>query len=193
MKKVIEYSLFLVLLAIFAYLAWGKLGAFFCNQGNYYFEHQDYKKAVVSYKNSIRIDPKAWMAHLELAGVYMESKDYQASAQEYKKTLSINPLSARAYDSLARIYYEEGIYAKALGTLLQGQKESPADERIKESFKSCCSTYFADALKKSTGLYLGRKNKEAISMLENVLLFCPGNALAVLYPGLLLSLWAGLQ
>ncbi|MFA4853738.1 MAG: tetratricopeptide repeat protein [Candidatus Omnitrophota bacterium] len=178
MKKAIEYSLFLVLLAIFAYSAWGKLGAFFCNQGNYYFEHRDYKKAEAAYRNSLRINPKAWMAHLGLADLYLESKDYQTSAREYKKALGINPLCARAYDSLARIYHEEGNYAEALRILLQGQKENPSDERIKESFKNCCDTYFAGALGTSAGLHLAQKNKEAISILENVLLFCPGNVLA---------------
>lgn len=102
-KKAIECLLLLVLLAGFAFLAWGKFAAFFCNRGN---------------------------------------------------------------------------YEEAIKVLLQGQRENPSDEKIRESFKSCCLAYLADALDKSAELFLARKNKEAIPLLENALLSCPGSALA---------------
>ncbi|MDD5691788.1 MAG: tetratricopeptide repeat protein [Candidatus Omnitrophica bacterium] len=177
-RKVIGYLLLVVLLGAFAFLAWGKLAAFFCNRGNYYFEQMDYQKAAASYKNSIRMDPGSWMAHLGLADVYRESGDYQGAAREYKKVLSINPLYARAYDSLAHVYYEEANYEEALKVLLQGQKGIPSDQKLIESFKSCCYAYLADALNKSTELFLAKKSGEAILLLENLFVSCPGNALA---------------
>lgn len=177
-RKVIGYLLLVVLLGVFAFLAWGKLAAFFCNRGNYYFEQMDYQKAAASYKNSIRMDPESWMAHLGLADVYRESGDYQAAAREYKKVLSINPLYARAYDSLAHVYYEEANYEEALKVLLQGQKGIPSDQKLIESFQSCCYAYIADALNKSTELFLAQKKEEAIPLLENALSSCPGSALA---------------
>jgi len=178
MKQIITYLLFVILLGVFIFLGWSKLGAFFCNQGNYYFEQQFYKKAVASYENSIRVNPRAWMAHLGLAGVYLECKDYQASAKEYKKVLNINPSCFRAYASLSYIYDLQGDYEEALQVLARGQKENPADERIKQSLESCCSSYLANKLNKSTELFLAQKAKAAISMLENVLTECPGTAFA---------------
>ncbi|TAM43813.1 tetratricopeptide repeat protein [bacterium] len=177
-KKAIQCLLLLVLLAALAFLARGKLAAFFCNRGNYYFERLDYKKAAAFYRESIWMDPKVWMAHLGLADAYRENKDYQAAVREYKKVLSINPLCARAYDSLAQVYSENGDYEEALRVLLRGQRENPSDEKIRESFKSCCYAYFADGLDKSTELFLAQKNKEAILLLENTLRLCPGSALA---------------
>ncbi|MHB8155421.1 MAG: tetratricopeptide repeat protein [Candidatus Omnitrophota bacterium] len=178
MKKVITYLLFVILFGVFIFLSWSKLGAYFCNQGNYYFEQQFYKKAAVSYENSIRVNPRAWKAYLGLAEVYLESKDYQRSAQEYKKVLKINPSCSRAYASLSYIYDLQGNYEEALQVLARGQQENPADERIKQSLESCCSSYLANTLNKSTELFLAQKAKAAISRLENVLTQCPGNAFA---------------
>lgn len=177
MKKIVRYLVLLILLGVFIPLAWGKLGAFFCNQGNYYFERLDYKKAVTFYENSIRINPKAWMAHLGLADTYRELKNYRASAKEYKRVLEINPSCARAYNSLADVFYQEANYREALGVLLKGQKENPELAQLKDSFKKCCEAYFADTLDRSTDLFLAGKSKEAISALQNVLAPCPGNAL----------------
>lgn len=178
MKKIIEHVLFLILLVIFIFLAWHKLGAFFCNQGNYYFQRQAYQKAISSYSNSIRVNPWAWMAHLGLAEAYRENKDYQASLREYKKALNINPLYSGVYDSLANIYYQIGDYEEALRVLADGQKANPADEKIKESYKNYCFVYLADALSRSTELFISRRGKEAILALENALSRCPGNAFA---------------
>ena len=178
MKKIITYLLLVILLGVFIFVSWGKLGAFFCNQGSDYLEQQSYKKAITAYENSLRVDPGSWMAHLGLASVYLEIRDYPASAQEYKKVLKINPLYARAYESLAYIYSLQDNYAAALQVLDWGEKENPADKSIKQARESCCYSYLADALNKSTELFLAQKAKEAISLLSNVLKRCPGNVFA---------------
>lgn len=177
-KTAIENFLFLALLVLFIFLSWSKLGPFFSNQGNYYFQKQAYDKAISSYKNSIKINPNSWIAHLGLADTYREIKDYAAATQEYKKVLKLNHLCVRAYDSLSNLYYQNGNYEEALKILIQGQKDNPDDEKIKGIAKGYCSGYFSDSLTKSTELFMAKKNKEAILILENAFRLCSGNALA---------------
>lgn len=178
MKKIISYLLFVILFIVFIFLAWYKLGVFFCNRGNYYFELQAYEKAAVYYKKAVKINPKAWTAYLGLADTYKEEKKYPAAVQEYEKVLKINPSFSRAYEFLADIYYQQGNYQQAQEVLLKGQKENPEDNKIKDSLKSNCFAYFSDTLAKSTELFMSNKNQEAIAILDEVLKICPGNALA---------------
>ncbi len=178
MKKIITYLILVLSLVVFIYLGKSKLGAFFCNQGNYYYEQKLYKKAEIYYKNSIKVDSKAWMAHLGLAQVYLDSKDYLAAISEYKIVLNMNPSCVRAYESLSYIYELRGNYVEALQVLARGQKENTNEEGIKEALKNCCHAYLIKSLNKSLELFLAQKTTEAIFMLDNVLMQCPGNALA---------------
>lgn len=178
MKKILEYLLLLVLLAIFIFLVWSKLGQFFCNQGDRYLESSSYKEAINSYEKSIRINPGLWIAHLGLAEAYRESGDYDGAVREYKITININPVSVKAYDSLAYLYSQNAKFDEALKTLDQAEKAVPGDETLRSSREYCCFLYFAGALTKSTDLFLARNNKEAISSLKNVFASCPGSALA---------------
>mgnify|MGYP001602921683 CR=1 FL=1 len=178
MKKIITFLLLVILFTVFIFLAWYKLGAFFCNQGNYYLELKSYGKAASCYKKAIKINPKAWMAYLGLADIYKEEKKYDSAVQEYEKVLKINPFSPRADEFLADIYYQQGNYQLAQEILLRGQKKNPQDEKIKESLKSNCFAYFADTLAKSADLFTANRSKEAIARLDNVLKICPPNALA---------------
>jgi len=154
MKRIIQYVLFLILLAVLVFLVQNKLGAFFCNQGNYYLQRQAYPEAISSYTNSIRINPGFWMAYFGLAEAYRENKDYQKAVREYKKVLSINPFYPRVYDALAEIYYQQGNLEEGLKVLLDGQKLNPTDKKIKDSYKSFCFAYLTDALSKSTELFI---------------------------------------
>ena len=96
MKKIIESLLFLAVLAVFLYLAWGKLGAFFYNQGNKYFEQSLYAKAIESYGNAVKINGQSTIAHLGLAEAYRENQNYDQAVVEYNKVLSLDPLSVKA-------------------------------------------------------------------------------------------------
>jgi len=178
MKKIITYILFVILLSVFIFLTWYKLGAYFYNQGNYYFELKDYGVAASYFKKAIKINPKAWMAYLGLADTYRGDKKYKEAVQEYEKVLSFNPSFPRAYEFLADVYYQQGDYPLAREILLRGQRANPMDEKIKDSLKSNCSAYLADTLAKSTDLFIAKKSREATIELEKVLQICPGNALA---------------
>jgi len=178
MKKAIEYLLLLVLLAIFIFLVWSKLGKFFCDQGDRYLESSSYKEAINSYGKAVRINPGLWSAHLGLAEAYRESGDYDGAIREYKITININPVSVKAYDSLAYLYSQNAKFEEALKTLSQAEEKIPGDQTLKDSREHCCFLYFADALTKSTELFLAQNNKEAIPVLKNVFSSCPGNALA---------------
>lgn len=178
MKKIIEYSLFFILLAVFLFVAWSKVSKLFCSQGDQYLERSLYKEAISSYSNSIRVNPRLWPAHLGLAEAYRESGDYDGAVREYKATIDINPFDVKAYDNLVYLYSQNGNFQEALEVLKGAENKLPQDKTLKDARERCCFLYFADALSKSTDLFLGRNNKEAISTLKTVFAACPGNALA---------------
>lgn len=177
-KKIIGYLLFFAVLVIFICLAWGKLEVFFYNQGNDYFEHSLYKKAITSYENAIKVNSRSWMAHLRLAEVYRESKDYDKAIDEYNTVLDIDPLYVKAYQSLAEIYSQKGNYVEALHIISRARGKIINDLEINLAAQKCCYGYVVFTLNKSTDLFLREKNAEAILLLQDTLKSCPNFAVA---------------
>lgn len=178
MKKIIEYLLLLAALVIFLYFAWGKLEAFFYNQGNDYFERSLYKEAIESYGNVLKINPQSWLARLGLAEAYRDSQDYDKAADEYNKALNINPLCVKAYQSLTEMYSQKGSHAEALSVISRARNKIPNNPQIIQSSQECCYTFVVATLNKSTDLFLKEKNVEAISLLRDTLKSCPDFAVA---------------
>jgi tetratricopeptide (TPR) repeat protein len=173
MKKLVESLLFFAILAVFLYLARGKLEAHFYNQGNEYSEHSLYIKAIRSYENAIKVNPQSWMAHLGLAQAYRDSQNFNSAVDEYYKALNINPLCEKAYQSLVRMYSQNGSYFKALSVIRQAQDKLPNDLKINQAARECCHDYMVSTLNKSTELFLMEKPKEAIILLKDALKVCP--------------------
>ncbi|MDD5770896.1 MAG: tetratricopeptide repeat protein [Candidatus Omnitrophica bacterium] len=178
MKKIIEYLLFFAVLAIFLYLAKGKLEAFFYNQGNTYIERSSYRKAADSYGNAIKINPQSWQAYLGLAEAHRYSKEYEKATEAYNKSISINPLCLKAYLSMAEMYSQNGRHAEALGIIGKAGDKMPDDPQIKQSSQECCHTFVASTLNKSTELFLANRSTEAIALVKDVLGYCPDFAIA---------------
>ncbi|MFA5231074.1 MAG: tetratricopeptide repeat protein [Candidatus Omnitrophota bacterium] len=178
MKRIIEYLLLFVVLAIFLYLARGKLEVFFYNRGNNYLERSLYKEAVDSYGNAFRINPQSWQACLGLAEAHRYSKDYNKAADEYSRALKINHLCLKAYLSLAEIYSQEGKYIEALNVISEARNKIPADPQINQSSQECCYSFVVSTLNKSTELFLANKSADAIALLQDVLKSCPDFAIA---------------
>jgi protein O-GlcNAc transferase len=176
MKKIIEFLLLLAVLVVFLYLARGKLEAFFYNQGNDYFERSLYKEAISSYGNALKVNPQSWLAHLGLAEACRDSRDYDKAADEYNKALNINPLCVKAYQSLAEMYSQKGSHVEALSVISRAQDKIPNDLKINQAAQECCYGYVVSTLNKSTDLFLGEKNAEAISLLKHTLKSCPDSA-----------------
>ena len=173
MKKIMKFLLLFMVLAVFLYLVRGKLEAFFYNQGNDYFEHSLYSKAIESYGNAIKVNPQLWMAHLGLAEAYRESQNYDLAADEYNKALDINPLCVKAYQFLAEMYSQKGSHIEALSVISQARGRIPNDLKISQAAQECCYDYIVSTLSKSTELFLVNKNAEAISLLKTTLKSCP--------------------
>ncbi|MDD5560906.1 MAG: tetratricopeptide repeat protein [Candidatus Omnitrophica bacterium] len=178
MKKTIECLLLFVFLVIFLYLARGKLEAFFYNQGKDYFERSLDKEAIISYKNTLKINPQSLPARLGLARAYWDSKDYDKAAGEYNKVLNIDPFCLEAYKSLAEIYSQEGNYAEALIVINRAQDKIPGNPELSQSRGECCYAFVSSALDKSEKLFLENNNEEAISTLRDTLKWCPDFAVA---------------
>jgi len=179
MKRIIEFLLFLAVLLVFLYLAWGKLGAFFYNQGNAYFEQSLYKKAIESYENAIKVNAQSSIAHLGLAEAFRGNHDYDQAVGEYNKALKLDPLNVKAYQSLAETYALKGNYIQALNLIGQAQDKIPNEEKINQAAAECCYDYIVFTLNKSTDLFLSEKNTEAIACLKEALSVCPNFAVAV--------------
>ena len=69
-----------------------------------YVESQEYKKAVIEFKNVIQIDPKDASAHYELGEVYLKLKKGSEAFRSFQKTTEIDPDHLDAQLKLGNIY-----------------------------------------------------------------------------------------
>ncbi|HNE22854.1 MAG TPA: SpoIIE family protein phosphatase [Leptospiraceae bacterium] len=71
-----------------------------------------------------------------LGTLYYRNGDIRAAKRELKKSLSLDHTFTRASLMLARCYLKEGARPKAIKTLQQALKSSPANEQVRQSLKN---------------------------------------------------------
>jgi len=178
MKKVFEYLLLFLTLAVFLYLARGKFEAYFYNQGNDYSGKARYKEAIKSYSNALKINPQSWLSHFGLAEAYRDNQSYSQAVDEYNQVLTLNPFYLKAYQSLAEMYSQEGRHREALDVISRARGNIPDSQQIKQLSRESCYAFVVSTLDKCAELFLKGKSSEAISVLKDTLKSCPDFAIA---------------
>ena len=155
-----------------------KLPVFFYNQGRGYYDRGLYDAAIVSFKKSLKINPRIAIVHCSMADAYMEKKMQDEAIEEYKKTIQLNPNYIYAYRALSHIYWTRQMYEEALDQLKQAEILNPANQEIKELQEEISSEYMADCLNKGIDSFLAGDRFKADALLDKVLEIKPDSAFA---------------
>jgi tetratricopeptide (TPR) repeat protein len=83
------------------------------NQGNLYFDQQQWKKALSDYTKAIAISPQFANAYNNRGLVYAKQKHWKKALSDYTKAIAINPQYANAYVGRGIVYAEQKQWQKA--------------------------------------------------------------------------------
>ncbi len=68
----------------------------FMSRGDEYREAEQYKEAIIEYRNVLQIDPNHLAAHRALADAYLQNKDFREGYWELSETVRLNPTDMEA-------------------------------------------------------------------------------------------------
>ena len=74
------------------------------NQGNAFFEKEEFKKAIIEYKNATQAEPKFARGHYQLALAYLKTGEPRQAFGEFSRTVDLNPENLEAQLKLGQFY-----------------------------------------------------------------------------------------
>ncbi len=77
-------------------------------RGDEYMQRQEYKEAVIEYKNAVKAGPNDGKLRWKLAQAALEAKDIRTAFQELKNVVEIEPSNYDALGRLGEIYVAAG-------------------------------------------------------------------------------------
>jgi hypothetical protein len=89
------------------------------SMGIVYKNKGEYKKAIDTFKQAIRIDPNNSIAHYNLGIIYLHSDRQREAIEALKQTIRIDPYLARAYSGLGVSYGSLGLYRESIDAYKQ--------------------------------------------------------------------------
>jgi tetratricopeptide (TPR) repeat protein len=92
------------------------------SMGIVYKNKGEYKKAIDTFKQAIRIDPNNSIAHYNLGIIYLHSDRQREAIEALKQTIRIDPYLARAYSGLGVSYGSLGLYRESIDAYKQAIK-----------------------------------------------------------------------
>jgi Tfp pilus assembly protein PilF len=60
-------------------------------RGDAYFENQEFKKAIIEYKNAIQAEPRFAQGHYQLALAYLKTAQPRQAFAEFSRTVDLDP------------------------------------------------------------------------------------------------------
>ncbi len=81
--------------------------------GTIFYYEEDHKKAILHYKEAIRINPNLAEAHYNLGNLFYNSKQYEDAEKEYREAVRINPNLAEPHYNLGLLLYDLKRYNEA--------------------------------------------------------------------------------
>lgn len=112
----------------------GNFQEFYNALAGFYIRKGLLQKAEKQYMEALRMDPKAYAAHMGLGLVYESMKDKEKAKDHYRKALNSNPKLIAAANNLAYLYAEEDDKIDEALNLAQSAKETaPQDPYISDT------------------------------------------------------------
>jgi tetratricopeptide (TPR) repeat protein len=165
-RRIISWVLLAAVIITAAYLLPSKLGAFYYNQGNDYYDKGLYKEAIHLFQKSLRVNSSSDVAHYMLANAYLGAKLPEEAIKEYKKAIQLNPVYVTAYHRLAQVYWQANNYQEAIGQLIFAQKISKDNKEIRQLLDNIAFDYAAQCLNEGVSLFLSSSNQKAEDLLK---------------------------
>ena len=95
-----------------------------------YLESKDYKKAIESLKEAIRLKPNDAGAYYWLGFAYAEIENYQKAIESYKEVVRLNPDFVYTYDPLGSAYFALNDYEKAIESFKEAIRINPDNATV---------------------------------------------------------------
>lgn len=130
------------------------------NQGKYYENIKDYKKAYILYKRALQVDDNYLPAWQSMADLYYFAKDWEKAFEFYSYILNFDSSNQELYAKLGDVYHELGEYKESLKMY---QKAWFFDsENISYYLKIASALYSCNKINESIESYLSiiQKNPE---------------------------------
>jgi tetratricopeptide (TPR) repeat protein len=161
MKTFVEGCALGIALLVFAFVGWIKLPVFLYNQGNEYFDKQQYDLARISFQRSISFNPSIAVVQYSLGNTYQRLGDDTAAIPYLKKAMDLDPRFILPYRSLAAIYSSRAMYEEALAVLVNARAAAGAASDIEALIESITFEYVAFELNAATDAYLSGDHDRA--------------------------------
>lgn len=100
------------------------------NLGSYYFMQADYKRAIQTYKKSIRRDTLNHVAWMNMGLCYANLQNDSVAEQCYRKAIALDSAYMPAYQGLAQVLITRKQTAGAVALLHRATKINPAEANI---------------------------------------------------------------
>lgn len=105
------------------------MGAGYNHLGSYYSHKGDLERALVEFKEALRLEPYRAEAHYNLANIQFKMGDIAAAEAGYRKAIKLNPYYDSAHLALALIHERKGETEKARFKYLEIIKNLPSNTR----------------------------------------------------------------
>jgi tetratricopeptide (TPR) repeat protein len=98
-----------------------------------YFEKQEFKKAIIEYKNAIQAEPKFALGHYQLALAYLKTGEQREAFAEFSRTVDLNPENLDAQLKLGQFYLlAKKTEMEALHNALRIKDDFPERQAVRE-------------------------------------------------------------
>ena len=77
-------------------------------EGEYYFQQEDYEEAIYYFERAIRLDPNDWTLKYDLARSFEENEQYRKAIDLYNECLTMTKPNIEIYQGRARSYMNNG-------------------------------------------------------------------------------------
>ncbi|MFA5099712.1 MAG: tetratricopeptide repeat protein [Candidatus Omnitrophota bacterium] len=160
MKTFIEGCVLGIAFLVFVFVGWTKLPVFLYNQGNEYFDKQQYGRARIFFQRSIAVNPSIAVVQYSLGNTYQHLGDDTAAIPYFKKAMYLDPRFMLPYRSLASIYSNRALYDDALAVLADALTSGGGSE-IESLVESITLEYVAFELNEAADAYLSGDHARA--------------------------------
>ncbi|EOZ98345.1 TPR repeat protein [Indibacter alkaliphilus LW1] len=100
------------------------------NEGEYYFQQQEYEKAVSMFSNALFINVTDVRALHMRARSYEELEDFALAKKDYEAILKLDPKYAQAHAGIGKLFWKMGDFRNSEIYLLKAAQHDPEDFEI---------------------------------------------------------------
>lgn len=106
-------------------------------QGNKFYSEQNYKAAISTYQEAIKLNPQQWAYYFNLGLAYKKMGENEKSLRSFRQAQSLNPESFSANKELGESLAKQGNFDEALGFYEKAIALNPEDVDVLYNLGIC--------------------------------------------------------